>query len=115
MKPQLVRQGDVLVVPTRRRVSAKAKSILDKGRVILAYGEVTGHAHEVVADPVIAGSDDVPAMQLFEEPDGSRLLVVRRPATLRHEEHGPIALAPGRYDVIRQREYAPGAIRNVAD
>jgi hypothetical protein len=54
-------------------------------------------------------------MELFEEPDGTRLLVIRREARLKHEEHGEIALAPGGYQVIRQREYAPEAIRNVAD
>lgn len=120
MKMTLVRQGDVLLRPTRRKVSASAKTVTDKGRTILAYGEVTGHAHEVIAGTDIERhqaryGDDVPPMQLFEEPDGSRLLVVRGPATLRHEEHGPIALVPGHYEVIRQREYAPGALRFVAD
>lgn len=117
---QLVRQGDVLLKPTRKKVSANAKTVTDKGRTILAYGEVTGHAHEVVVGTDLARhralyGDDVPPMQLFEEPDGSRLLVVRGPATLRHEEHGPIALAPGQYEVIRQVEYVPGATRQVAD
>ena len=113
MKMQLVRQGDVLLKPTRKKASAGAKVVTDKGRTILAYGEVTGHAHEVIAPATT--TDDVPPMQLFEEPDGSRLLVVRGPATLRHEEHGPIALAPGQYEVIRQVEYVPGSVRQVAD
>jgi len=80
--------------------------------VILAYGEATGHAHEVVG---VDNADAVPAMQLFQEPDGRRLLVVNRDAELRHEEHGKIALAPGGYEVIQQREYHPEAIRNVID
>lgn len=113
MTQQAVRQGDVMVRPTTQRPSAKARAVTDQGRVILAYGEVTGHAHEVV--PTITDPDPVPAMELFEEPDGTRLLVVKRPATLRHEEHGAIALAPGGYEVIRQREYHPAAIRQVAD
>lgn len=113
---QMIRQGDVLVRPTRQRPSAKAKSITDDGRVILAYGEVTGHAHEV-QHPVTTTDnlDPVPPVQLFEEPDGTRLLVISRPAVLRHDEHGPIELTPGHYEVIRQREYSPEAIRNVAD
>lgn len=109
-----IRQGDVLLKPTRKKLSANATAVTDQGRTILAYGEVTGHAHEVIAATAI-GEDHVPPMQLFEEPDGSRLLVVRGPATLRHEEHGPIALAPGQYEVIRQVEYTPSAIRQVAD
>ena len=118
-KPQvrIVRQGDVLIRSTDRQPSATAKSITDQGRVILAYGEVTGHAHQVVtADPaIVLDPDDVPAQQLFEEPDGSRLLVVRRDAELRHEEHGRIALAPGNYEVVRQMEYTPQQLRQVAD
>ena len=114
---RIFRQGDVLIRSTDHQPSATAKAITDQGRVILAYGEVTGHAHQVVTvDPaIIANPDVVPAQQLFEEPDGTRLLVVRRDAELRHEEHGTIALTPGNYEVIRQREYSPDAIRNVAD
>lgn len=113
MKPQQIRQGDVFVTPTTAKPSAQAKRILDHGRVILAYGEVTGHAHEVIEETVT--ESELPAMQLFEEPDGTRMLLVDRPCVLRHEEHGPIDLAPGAYRVIRQREYSPEEIRNVAD
>jgi hypothetical protein len=113
MKQQQVRQGDVYLVPTTARPSAKAMRVTDHGRVILAYGEVTGHAHEVL--PATENADPVPAMELFEEPDGSRILVVKREALLQHEEHGRIDLAPGGYQVIRQREYTPEATRNVAD
>ena len=109
----MVRQGDVLLIPTRKTVSAKAQRVADQGRVILAYGEVTGHAHEVIG---LDNTDPVPAMELFEEPNGTRLLVIRRDVELRHEEHGAIALTKDTtYEVRRQREYSPEAIRNVAD
>lgn len=108
------RQGDVLVKRTRKAPSAAAKSITDNGRTILAYGEVTGHCHEVIA-PSMPGVDNVPGQQLFEEPDGTRLLVLKRDGELRHDEHGTIGLDAGTYEVIRQREYSPEAIRNVAD
>src|SRR5262252_6514454 len=109
------RQGDVVLIETTAQPSAQATRVIDHGRVILAYGEVTGHAHEVL--PVtVDNRDDVPAMELFEEPDGTRLLVVRRDAELRHEEHGRIALAPHvTYEVRRQVEYTPEAVRSVAD
>lgn len=108
------RQGDVLVMKTGKKPTAQAKAVSDRGRTILAYGEVTGHAHEVIGIGV-ANDDPVPAQQLYEEPDGTRLLVVRRDAELRHEEHGRIAIGNGTYEVVRQREYAPDAIRSVAD
>lgn len=108
------------------------KDLTEDGRVILAHGEMTGHAHEVVAaeattDPAL------PACEYFEEPDGRRVLLVLRPCVLRHQEHGPIRLDPARpvqfrqgdvlgtpigdgaWHIQRQREYTPEAIRNVAD
>lgn len=112
---KIIRQGDVLVKKTRKKVSQDARHVLDQGRTILAYGEVTGHAHEVIADTPPQTGDVVPAQQLFEEPDGTRLLVVRGPATLRHEEHAPLQIPAGTYEVIRQVEYTPEATRNVAD
>ena len=106
-----IRQGDVFLRPVRQAERA-GTAITDRGRVILAYGEVTGHAHEVVSDDVVV---DTPAAALFEQPDGRRFLFVDRPCALVHQEHSPIALAPGAYEVIRQREYSPEEIRNVAD
>jgi len=111
----ILRQGDVLVKKTRKKVSAQAKRITDNGRTILAYGEVTGHAHEVITEAPPMTGDDVPAQQFFEEPDGTRLLVVRGPVMLRHEEHAPLVIPEGTYEVIRQVEYTPTAIRTVAD
>lgn len=110
---QIFRQGDVLLLPTDTQPTAKAQRVTDQGRVILAYGEVTGHCHEVL--PTVSDADPVPAMELFQEPDGTRLLMIKRDVLVRHEEHGPVALAPGGYEVRRQREYSPEAIRNVAD
>lgn len=110
-----IRQGDVLVTTTRKTPSRAATVIHDQGRTILAYGEVTGHAHEVIVDAPPMTGDDVPTQQLFQEPDGTRLLVVRGPATLRHQEHAPLHIPVGTYEVIRQREYTPQGLRNVAD
>lgn len=115
---QMLRQGDVLLVPTTAQPTAQAKRITDNGRVILAYGEVTSHAHhviEAVPDVLVIDPDPVPAMELFEESDGTRLLVIKRYALLCHEEHDRIDLAPGGYEVRRQVEYTPAEIREVAD
>jgi hypothetical protein len=109
-----VRQGDVFVERVRS-ISSEARHHpvpLDAGRIILAYGEVTGHAHVVVATDREAA---LPPASLFEAPNGARFLLVDRPCALVHDEHGAIALAPGAYRVVRQREYSPEAIRSVAD
>lgn len=108
VKPFIVRQGDVLL----RKVDAipadaKPKS-RDNGRVILAYGEVTGHAHQI-ADPDTAGA------ALLTVAESATFLRLAKKAQLIHEEHASIDLAPGAYEVIHQREYAYGQTIRVAD
>lgn len=68
------RQGDCFLqrVPMRPKTG---KDLRDGARVILLYGEVTGHCHEIVTE---TGSlvGDMPVAQFFEEPDGQRFLFV---------------------------------------
>lgn len=123
-----IRQGDVYVAQVQGRAKA-GKEITDNGRVILAYGEQTGHAHEVIeatnnsarqsASAALYQANEtetIPPAQLFEEPDGTRYLFVDRPCLLVHQEHGAIALTPGTYRVVRQREYVAADLnRSVAD
>lgn len=111
MKNQF-RQGDVFLDAVKALPAGGALVPLDRGRLILAYGEVTGHAHAVVDATMPA---EIPPARLFESPDGERYLLVDRPCALTHEEHGRIELAPGAYRVVRQREYFPSEIRQVAD
>jgi len=93
------RQGDILLIKVRPRPHAGATSVPPvDGRLILAYGEQTGHAHAI----------DATLAELFEEQQGQLYLRVARPAPLVHEEHAPIVVDPGWYSVIRQREYLPG-------
>lgn len=115
---KVIRQGDVLLRPTTKQPSANAKRITDHGRVILAYGEVTGHCHQVVqsAAPVVTDPDPVAPCELFEEPDGSRILVLSRPSILTHDEHDPAALDGAvNFEVIRQAEWSLDDVRQVAD
>jgi hypothetical protein len=106
------RQGDVWIIPAPEGETLDNMMLVprDQGRVILAYGEVTGHAHAIVDDDVAL---------YMPRPDSTKkerlLHVAKGPVMLRHEEHGPIPLKPGLYIVRRQREYTPEAIRNVAD
>ncbi len=102
------RQGDVLLVAVPAIPDDARPLPRDHGRIVLAFGEATGHAH-AIADPQAAllGTE-------FEE----RFLNVLREGgvLLRHEEHDPVLLPQGVYQVRRQREYTPGALpRMVAD
>lgn len=95
----MYRQGDVLIVATTNTPRDLKPVERDQGRVILAYGEVTGHAHAIVA----------PDVELFTIGDldemAGRFLRVEAEALLEHEEHDTIILPPGDYLVRRQREY----------
>lgn len=45
---QIYRQGDVMLICVKS--AARGKDVRENGRIILAHGEVTGHAHEVVSE-----------------------------------------------------------------
>lgn len=104
---KLFRQGDVLIAEVPEIPKDLVEVPRDNGRVILAYGEVTGHAHAVEGDVQFLAAD----LQELEE----RFLAVEREAQVVHEEHDTITLPPGNYQVVRQREYSPEQIRMVAD
>ncbi len=108
VKTQLMfRQGDVLIARVARIPKGLTQVPKDKGRVILAYGEVTGHAHAVLGDVEFLAADLADLEQRF--------LRVEVEAQIVHDEHDTITLPKGNYRVIRQREYTPEAIRLVAD
>ena len=100
------RQGDVLL----KKVSIMPKEVKKvdwskEGRVVLAYGEVTGHLHQI----------GLSYASMFSTEAGKRYIKVKEGAELTHEEHSTITPEPGIYEVVQQREYTPQAIRNVAD
>lgn len=102
------RQGDVLIVRLDGKMPEGCETVKrDKGRVVLAYGEVTGHAHAITGR----------SHALYTEPKAKRtfLRVVKTTAVLRHEEHETVKLPAGDYEIKHQREYTPEEIRRVAD
>ena len=98
-RPLQVRQGDVLLVAVPA-IPAAAERQPRKGRLVLAEGEATGHAH-AIAEP------DAREFRVGDE----RYLLVRSAAQLIHEEHAPIDLPPGAYRIVIQREYVPAPFR----
>lgn len=101
----MVRQGDILLVKIDEPPSGKPLKREARGAV-LAHGEATGHAHVVKS----------PRARLYL--DGERLLLHvdgLRDVSLSHEEHDPIQIRAGTYQVIRQQEYEPKGVRYVAD
>lgn len=108
MEKRLFRQGDVLLIPTklnRRKLSPVTR---ENGRLVLADGEATGHAHMIVDESAeLVTADGAAELFLLVHGPG--------PVELVHEEHDTIQVPPGEYEVRRQREYAPEEIRLVAD
>lgn len=106
----IARQGDVILLAAGS-IPGDAKPVeRDANRVVLAYGEVTGHAHAIL---------DADAELVEVKRTNERFLRVLAEAgvTLSHEEHSAIVLPPGNYEVRIQREYdlASGQVRNVQD
>jgi hypothetical protein len=106
--PVHYRQGDVLIERVGSLPKDTKKIARENGRVVLAHGEVTGHAHAI--------TDARCDLFSSESNAGVTFLEVREAvAALKHDEHSTIELPTGNYRVVRQREYSPEAIRNVAD
>jgi hypothetical protein len=105
----LLRQGDVLLVPAEGLPEGALPRRRREGRLVLARGEATGHAHAV----------EESGCELLSGPGSERLflhVLAESGVVVRHEEHDPIAVAPGVWEVRRQREYEPRrAFRWVAD
>jgi hypothetical protein len=108
----MYRQGDVLIVPVTdeavpsHAVDAASEARDARGRLVLALGEVTGHAHAVAGPGRLVCEPGPFGPMLLHLPEGGRVV---------HEEHAAIPLPKGWYRVVRQREYLPGAVRIVAD
>jgi hypothetical protein len=104
----MIRQGDVLVMSVPKGMTSGEIIPRDNGRIVLAYGEVTGHAHAIFDREA----------ELYAIPstnDRFLRIMAASGVELRHEEHASILLPAGDMIVRRQREYTPDAIRFVAD
>ncbi len=103
-KNRIIRQGDVCLIPVAA-LPEGAKAVKAEKRVVLAYGEVTGHAHAIY---------DTTKARLWDA-GVERFLQVLEPVALAHEEHSAITLQPGIYHLPKQMEYTPAELVRVAD
>lgn len=102
-RQELYRQGDVLIrridsLPKRKAIKRETGHILE--------GEATGHIHRV---------EEITKAEVLEIDNGLYLRVGPEGCRIIHEEHAAITLPPGNFEIVRQREYSPEEIRNVAD
>lgn len=101
--PAQYRQGDVLLVQVRDL--PRGQNVRrERGRLILARGERTGHAHAITDQ----------GAELIEAKEGRFLNVLAsRGVELTHEEHDPIRVPRGVYCLLLQREYAPAPVDRI--
>lgn len=85
-------QGDVVGTKLCAMPAGKQK-IISKAKCVVAHGE-SGHSH-VVED------DEAELIQIGEK----MLLSLTNKATLTHEEHKPITLEPGIWEIGRIQEF----------
>ncbi len=102
-KSKKYRQGDVLFVQLDALPEGKPKK-RKNGHIL--EGEATGHVHRVgtLADA-----------EVMEIGKGLFLNVTERGVSIVHDEHNPLSLPSGLYEVRQQREYTPDRNRVVAD
>ena len=88
--------GDVII----ERLAGEPDSFSnmeDSNDGALAYGELTGHVHQ------LQGRD----FSLRTDGGGVKFLHVLKPTPVKHQEHKSITIPPGWYKIGIQREYDP--------
>jgi len=108
MKKFQARQGDIFFRVVKKPAGlAKLKPL---GSKILAFGEVTGHSHQITSANEVGS---------FVDEKGDIYLFSAEETVVGHDEHSNITLPKGSWVcVTRQREYDPLAAekeRKVAD
>ena len=101
-------QGDIPFYPYAGELQGELYN--HNGSVILALGEHTGHKH-VISVPKVED------MVVYKLPTGGWLLDLKTEGVVKHEQHGTITIAPGRYRVGQEREvdHFAGVTRQVID
>lgn len=111
---KVYRHGDVLIRPVQEIPEEAQKVRRQKGRLILAEGEATGHAHAIL-------DRDVDLYELVTPGDADEMrrrflrVEAEAGASLVHEEHHTLTIPPGDYEIIGQVEFEPERLRRVED
>lgn len=104
MKPTLYRQGDILFIQNELQTAPESATL--HAELPIAEGEITGHHHVARGQNLsILFTRDQDIVD-FLAPLGCRI---------EHDEHLPLELPPGSYQVRRQREYTYTEPQDVAD
>ena len=129
IKYKKYQQGDVVMFQvddeTFKEYSKSGGNVIDynthsHNNPILAFGEVTGHLHQIHMKDMLDAAEVTLHMGRWREAgkDVPEAFEVREePVTLTHEEHNPLEVPPGKYIVriVREFDHIAGRSRYVAD
>ena len=129
IKYKKYQQGDVVMFQvddkTFKEYSKSGGTVIDyntqsHNNPILAFGEVTGHLHQIHMKDMLEEAEVTLHMGRWGDPgkDVPEVFEVREePVTLTHEEHNPLEVPPGKYVVriVREFDHIAGRSRYVAD
>lgn len=102
----MYRQGDVYLFPTEK-LPKKLTSVKNK---VLAYGEVTGHRHQIIDGDVFTDENGNLFLRATEETQLAHVDEAERLA-----DHAPLEIHEGDYRVVIQEEYTPEGWKQVVD
>lgn len=118
----IYRHGDISFHPVSA-VPAKANKVIHASYIV-AYGEATGHHHELNRAAPIHGGDKPsvndkphPKITVHTCDDGRRFVELDYSTGLDHPEHGLLTLRPGVYEIKEERtfDYFENSIKKVID
>ena len=108
---QAVRQGDILLVRVAELPKGVRRKDISAGqRIVVEYGEATGHAHTLDPQTVVAYDILSDAGSIV-----GQAFRVLEPTPLTHQEHGAIELDPAIWERWYQVEDDGDRERQVAD
>jgi len=106
--------GDVLIKKINNLPTILNKVYPKNGRFVLADGEVTGHAHAIVADNRLS----VYESEASEWDNSNKLFMdVKEKVEIVHEEHHKQVIEPGIYEIgiVQEYDHFAEEARAVAD
>lgn len=102
-----VRHGDIMLHSVEK---VEGEIVKNNGSFVLAEGETTGHKHVITT----LNPND---LEILKTSDGRYYFNIKSEGTIVHEEHNAVKVAPGKYEMKREREfdYFSMATRKVID
>lgn len=111
---QYYQQGDVLL----KRIDRLPEGLIKLKGAILQEGETTGHKHQFIAiNEVQLYTTGRTTNERTITTNEQKYLIVNNVVELLHEEHKPIIVEPGIYeiDIVREYDYDANEVRRVVD